>query len=154
MEQFTIRMATVADLKTLKDFEQQIIKAERPFDITLDTDPISYYDLKELILADNATVLLAESEGEVVGSGFGVIRDAKPFLDHRKYTYLGFMYTAEAYRGKGVNKRIVDALLAWSKTKGIKEVRLTVYEDNNPAIRAYEKVGFKKHLIEMRLGLD
>ncbi|MGB5500466.1 MAG: GNAT family N-acetyltransferase, partial [Maribacter sp.] len=31
------------------------------------------------------------------------------------------------------------------------EIRLTVYDENHAAIRAYEKVGFKKHIIEMRL---
>ncbi|MDX1365145.1 GNAT family N-acetyltransferase [Arenibacter latericius] len=154
MEQYMIRKATLGDLNVLKNIEQEIIKAERPFDETLDKDPISYYDLRELMMADNARVLVAEDNGEIVGTGFGVIRDAKPFLNHEKYAYLGFMYTAEAYRGKGVNKVIVDALLAWAKTKGINEARLTVYSDNSPAIRAYEKSGFKNHIIEMRVGLD
>ena len=154
MEQYMIRKATLGDLNVLKNIEQEIIKAERPFDETLDKDPISYYDLRELMMADNARVLVAEDNGEIVGTGFGVIRDAKPFLNHEEYAYLGFMYTAEAYRGKGVNKVIVDALLAWAKTKGINEARLTVYSDNSPAIRAYEKSGFKNHIIEMRVGLD
>lgn len=153
MAQFTIRMATVADLKILKDFEQGIIEAERPFDETLDKDPISYYDLHELILADHAMVLLAEADSRVVGSGYGLIRDAKPYLDHKEFTYLGFMYTAKEYRGRGINKAIVKALLDWSKSKGISEVRLTVYNQNTAAIGAYEKSGFKKHLIEMRVNL-
>ncbi|MCM4169632.1 Acetyltransferase YpeA [Arenibacter antarcticus] len=153
MGQFTVRTATLADLRILKNFEQEIIGAERPFDETLERDPISYYDLQELILADTALVLLAEFNSRVVGSGYGLIRDAKPYLDHKKFTYLGFMYTDAEYRGKGVNKAIVEALLEWSKSKGITEVRLTVYNDNAPAIRAYQKVGFKKHIVEMRVNV-
>jgi RimJ/RimL family protein N-acetyltransferase len=34
------------------------------------------------------------------------------------------------------------------------EVHLTVYPDNAPAIRAYEKVGFAPYILEMRLNLD
>ncbi|MBC8769233.1 GNAT family N-acetyltransferase [Arenibacter sp. BSSL-BM3] len=154
MQQFAVRMATLADLKTLLTFEQEIISAERPFDETLDEDPISYYDLRQLVLSDEAAVMVAEVDQNIIGSGYALIRDAKPYLDHKKYTYLGFMYTDRDHRGKGVNKAIVDALVQWSKSRGIHEVRLTVYNNNLPAIRAYEKVGFKKHILEMRINVD
>jgi RimJ/RimL family protein N-acetyltransferase len=45
-------------------------------------------------------------------------------------------------------------LVQWSNTKGIHEIRLTVYNDNAPAIKAYGKVGFKKHILEMRVHVD
>jgi len=154
MQQFAVRMATLADLNILLAFEQEIIRAERPFDETLDQDPISYYDLRQLILSNEAEVMVAEEDSKIIGSGYALIRDAKPYLDHKKYTYLGFMYTHNDYRGKGINKTIVDALVQWSKAQGIHEIRLTVYNDNLPAIRAYEKVGFKKHILEMRVNVD
>ena len=154
MQQYTVRTATLDDINILLTFEQEIIRAERPFDETLDKDPISYYDLRQLILSEEAEVMVAELDSKIVGSGYGLIRDAKPYLDHKKYTYLGFMYTRKDHRGKGVNKAIVDALMLWSKSRGIHEVRLTVYNDNAPAIRAYEKVGFKKHILEMRVRID
>lgn len=86
-----------------------------------------------------------------MASGYAQIRKAKAYLDHEVFSYLGFMYTHPDFRRKGINKKVVDALVKWSKSKGIKEVRLTVYEENLGAIKAYEKVGFKKHLIEMRI---
>ena len=61
------------------------------------------------------------------------------------------MFTLPEYRGRGVNTKIIEKLKQWSFSKGLKEIRLTVYEDNHNAIKAYEKVGFKKHIIEMRL---
>lgn len=154
MEHFLVRKATLADLDILRAFEQKIIRAERPFDVTLGKDPISYYDLRELMEMDNAIVLLAEMDSKVIGSGFGHIREAKPYLDHGYYAHLGFMYTDPDYRGKGVNKAIVQALMDWSGSKGITELRLTVYADNSSAIRAYEKVGFKGHILEMRVNLE
>jgi ribosomal protein S18 acetylase RimI-like enzyme len=62
------------------------------------------------------------------------------------------MYTDDQYRGMGINAKIVEALKSWSLERKFKEIRLTVYNDNLPAIKAYEKVGFKKHIIEMRLA--
>ena len=41
------RSATLDDLPALKECEQGIIAAERPYDHTLKPDPISYYDLGE-----------------------------------------------------------------------------------------------------------
>ncbi len=152
MENITIRPAQLGDLKVLLRFEQGIIEAERPYDTTIKPDPVSYYDLKEMMLSKEAAIVVAECAGQVVASGFVRIKEARPYLDHEKYAYLGFMYTEPSFRGSGINARIIDVLKDWALTKGLSEIRLTVYEDNLAAIRAYEKYGFKKHLIEMRLG--
>jgi len=150
MEDITIRRASQKDLPILLEFEQGIIKAERPWDPTLDVDPISYYDLSELITGQDAEVLVAEYKERVIASGYAKIKRALHYLNHESYSYLGFMYTEPEFRGKGINKNIIDGLKQWSYSKGLKEIRLTVYDDNAGAIRAYEKAGFKKHLIEMR----
>ena len=152
MDDFTVRNAELNDLETLLNFEQGIIAIERPYDPTLAINPITYYDLKELILSDQAEVVVVTYNAELIASGYAKIRKAAPYLAHDLYSYLGFMYTLPDFRGKGINKKVVDALVKWSKSKGVNEIRLTVYEENLGAIKAYEKVGFKKHLIEMRIA--
>ena len=146
-----IRTATMDDLSVLLNFEQEIIKAERPFDVTIKEEPISYYDIGEMIQDPKAQVVVAEVENKIVASGYAIAKKARHYLDHEFYAYLGFMYTDEDYRGMGINAMIVEELKNWSNQKGFKEIRLTVYNENLPAIKAYEKVGFKKHIIEMRL---
>ena len=151
MEKFESRSAILKDLEILLTFEQGIIAAERPFDSTLDEGFIHYYDLEQLILDDNAEVVVITYKDQIIGSGYGLIKAAKPYLDHNTYAYLGFMYTLPEFRGKGVNSIIVAHLKEWALSKDITEIRLTVYADNVSAIKAYEKVGFHKHLIEMRM---
>lgn len=146
-----IRTATMEDLPLLLNFEQEIINAERPFDVTIKEGTISYYDIKAIIKDPKAHIVVAEVNGKVVASGYAIPKKARHYLNHYYYAYLGFMYSDQEYRGKGINAMIVDELKNWSKSEGFKEIRLTVYNDNLPAIRAYEKVGFKKHIIEMRL---
>ncbi|WP_222983537.1 GNAT family N-acetyltransferase [Flagellimonas meishanensis] len=147
----TVREATAKDLPILLSFEQELIRAERPFDPTIREDPVSYYDLGKLLEDNEALVVVAEVDGRIVSSGYAVKRSARHYLDHEYYSYLGFMYTHPEFRGEGINGLIMERLLEWSKQRGLEEVRLTVYEDNIPAIKAYEKVGFKKHIVEMRL---
>ena len=151
MDSIIIRAAVLDDLEVLRNFEQGVIKAERPLDMTLGPDPISYYDLKALLLNDDAHLVVAELGGKVIASGYAMIKTAKPYLVHDRYSYLGFMYTVPEYRGRGVNTMILESLREWSYARGLKEIRLDVYSGNESAIRAYEKVGFKKHILEMRL---
>jgi len=151
MKDYRVRKAKLEDIEVLFAFEQGIIEFERPFDPTLAEDPITYYDLKELIRSEDAEVVVVEYNSQIVASGYAKTKQALPYLNHKKYAYLGFMYTAVNFRGKGLNRLVIDSLRLWSASKGLTEIRLTVYDDNNTAIRAYEKVGFKKHLIEMRI---
>lgn len=152
MEVF-IRTATAADTAILLAFEQKIIEAERPFDTSLKEGEIHYYDLLELIRSPAATVLLAVAEGEIIGSGYAKIITAKPYLRCGEYAYLGFMYVKPAFRGRGVNRKIIQHLLHWAKEQGVTEARLEVYEENKAAKKSYEKIGFRPNLLEMRRTL-
>ncbi len=149
----TIREANVNDLKTLVDFEQQIILTERAFDNSLKEDGIHYYNFQELLISSTAKVLVAEMENKVVGSGFAVIKTAEPFLKYKEFAYIGLMYVIPAYRGRGVNKQILETLKNWVKGKGIPEIRMVVYDENENAKNAYLKAGFKPHVLEMRMEL-
>ena len=151
MEDVLIRTAVLADLEMLLTYEQELIKAERPFDPTIRSGSLNYYDLNELILNEEAIVVVAVTKGKIISTGYGVPKSARHYLDHTHYAYLGFMYTHPTYRGRGVNKRILQELKKWAYNKELFEIRLTVYGDNLPAIAAYEKAGFKNHIIEMRL---
>lgn len=148
-----IRAAVAADAEVLLEFESGIIKAERPFDNSLKEGAIHYYDLLGLIRSPEATVLLAVTEQEIIGSGYAKILPAKPYQKYREYAYVGFMYVRPDFRGQGVSQKILEALITWVKARGITEVRLDVYDENAAAKRAYQKFGFRPNLLEMRLEL-
>jgi GNAT superfamily N-acetyltransferase len=94
--------------------------------------------------------LVAEANQKLVSTGYVQRKVPRHYLDHDFYAYLGFMYTVPEQRGKGINGLLIADLKKWARKRGLKEFRLTVYENNLPAIRAYQKVGFSRHLIEMR----
>ena len=149
-----IRKATRADLETLRTMEQGVIEAERPFDPTLKEGSIQYYDLEGLLDNPRALVLVAMDEDAIVSCGYALEKQGKPYLKYETYAYLGFMFTEPAYRGNGLNGTILENLKEWAQENGLTEIRLTVYDENSAALRAYEKVGFKKHIIEMRWPLS
>jgi GNAT superfamily N-acetyltransferase len=143
----------LTDIKTLLEFEQDVINAERPFDPTIKRSNAHYYDLKKMIRSDDTALIIAELNKEIIGCGYALIENAKSCFEYAQYSYLGFMYVKPEYRGKGVNKKIIDALQQWSLSKGIHELRLQVYCDNIAAVKAYEKTGFSKLLVTMRMEI-
>ncbi|WP_419869820.1 GNAT family N-acetyltransferase [Chryseobacterium sp. CT-SW4] len=145
------REATIHDLPILLEFEQGVVSAERPFNLTLTEGEIHYYDLNSLMESPDSVLMVAEENGEVFASGYATIKNKeKPYYNFEQYAYLGFMFVKPEYRGKGINQLILEHLTEWCKTKGISEVRLEVYDRNESAVRAYEKAGFEPLLLSMR----
>lgn len=153
-DEIVIRAARVDELPRLKAFEQGIVRAERPYDHTLRPDPISYYDIAELITSPDAEVAVAEIGGQLVGSGYAKRKRSRHYVSPDEHAFIGFLYVEPAFRGRGINKLVLDHLFDWARANALPEIHLTVYDENSPAIRAYEKVGFQPYLMEMRLNLD
>ena len=151
---YITRKAILKDLPSLLDFEQGVIEAERPFDPTIKADPITYYDISELINNEESEVFVVEKDTLIVASGYAKIKGDRHYLKHDKIGYLGFMFVHKEHRGQGLNQLIINELLKWCKERKIFEIRLDVYDENLTAIKAYEKVGFKKHMINMRLNIS
>lgn len=149
----TTRPALPQDIPTLLEFEQGIITFERPFNPTLKPDPISYYDVAAMVNDPNIEVVVALEGEQIIASGYARKLKASDYVTPSEYAFLGFMFVEPSYRGRGVNKLIMDDLLAWAREQGLTEIRLQVYADNAGAIRAYEKVGFEGLLLEMRKSI-
>ena len=149
----TIRKATTEDLSILYEFEQGVLHAERPMDKTLKASKTFYYDIPNLISDQTAELVIAEINGVIAGCGYARIKQARDCFQFDQFSYLGFMFTKEDYRGKGVNKTIMNYLYDWSISRGIYEIRLEVYPSNNAAIKAYEKVGMQATMHTMRIDL-
>ena len=133
------------------EFERGIVAAERPYDPTLKNGDIHYYDLVQLIRSTSAEVLVAQVDGEIVGSGYAKLLPAEPYQDFDTYAHLGFMYVKPEFRGRGINQLVLNGLISWAKGMGISEIRLEVYDGNMAAKTAYLKAGFTPNLLKMRM---
>ena len=145
------RQATLSDVNALLSLEQAVVDAERPFNSAIKAQGARYYDIPALITDDDSYLLVAEDNGAIVATGYVQIRQSKPSLEHNVHGYLGFIYVAPAYRGMGLNKQIIDTLMAWAESKQVFDFYLDVYAENRAAINAYEKVGFQPSMLEMKL---
>ncbi len=153
MTAVSIRPAIAADLPILREYEQGVIAAERPYSLNLKPDPVRYYDLEAMLESEQCQLLVIESDGDLVGCGYGRLDKSAIFFSHPLNVYLGFMFVKPENRGQGLSGKIMKALIEWGKSKGAGEARLDVYSENASAVRAYEKAGFLNLLTHMRMSI-
>lgn len=72
-----------------------------------------------------------------VGISGGYVDPADPTLAH-----LVSMWVAPDARRTGISRRLVDAVLAWARSRGLRAVTLSVTVGNTAAERLYTRAGF------------
>jgi ribosomal protein S18 acetylase RimI-like enzyme len=98
-------------------------------------DKSVYKQIIDTILFPKCLFLLTINE-VVIGCGLGVVED--------QFIGLFDIVIDSQYRNQGFGKLLIENILKWGKSKGADRAYLQVLADNAPAIRLYEKVGFKE----------
>lgn len=138
---FTLRRATPADAPAFAR-----INSHPEVQPNLMQLPYGNVERWKQILSDNDQpgrtdfVLVALRDGEVVGSAG--LHPASPALRRRHVAVLGISVAAEA-QGQGVGRRLMQALCDYADRWGqVLRTELTVFADNERAVRLYRSLGF------------
>jgi ribosomal protein S18 acetylase RimI-like enzyme len=106
-----------------------------------------------LRLSEEAMAVKLRSESIDLSHSIGAFEGdtLKGFILHgidtwsgRKAVYNAGTGVVPAYRGKGLTQQLYSAIVPQLKAKGMVQHQLEVIEQNAPAIRVYEKVGFTR----------
>ena len=92
---------------------------------------------------DNGVMIIAEN-GDTVVASLTAERKSHPQLRHSCEFGMGIL---ESHRGKGIGTQLIQRMIDWAKDCGITRIELSVFGNNNKAIRLYKRLGF---LIEGR----
>jgi len=97
--------------------------------------------------------IFAYDGDEIIGMA-GVFQNEKTKLKHISNIY--GVYLRESYRGRGIGKAMLDILIKEAKkAPGVSKISLSVNTAQIPAVRSYEKAGFRnagKVEKEMKVG--
>jgi ribosomal-protein-alanine N-acetyltransferase len=125
-----IETATIKRLDKLHQIEEQCFNQE-----AFTKRQIAY------LLADyNTIALLAKTNNDIAGFIIAQVE----IEENTEFGHIITLNTAPNYRRKGIAKKLLQELENLLKQKGINEIHLEVKEDNNPAIKLYQNLNYKK----------
>ena len=101
--------------------------------------------VEALILGPDSTILVAETNNEIVGFVALLVRQVRrtPIRRERCYVEIDNMAVDPRYRRRGIGRALVRAAEVWAAQRGITVLQLNVYEFNDAAARLYEAEGFE-----------
>lgn len=101
-----------------------------------------------LVASTGGLCLLAEVGGEVVGYLAGRV-EKETTLRPWRVAELESMYVRGGHRSRGVGARLVGGFLGWAEQQGAGRASVTAYATNGPAIRFYERAGFRPKKVSL-----
>jgi RimJ/RimL family protein N-acetyltransferase len=95
--------------------------------------------LQETIASPNSTIIVAESDSQIVGY-VSAVGGSYRRTRHSAYVVIG---VSRAYQGRGIGRSLLGAMRSWAVQRGVARLELTVRAEDEPARRLYERVGFQ-----------
>jgi len=99
----------------------------------------------------NAAVYVAELEGKIVGYALGWIN--QPWAYRGKRGYFCDCFVEGTHRGKGIGKKLAEAMIEWFKKNGVECIETDVYVDNQVSLKMFKSLNFKEIAKRLRLTL-
>jgi len=97
-----------------------------------------WVQLTESVTAPGGQVMLiAEADGRPTGLAFGLFDK-----ERLKTGHVGGMWVDPAVRRQGAGRALLEAAIAWARSRDLDRLELWVTEGNIVATRLYERAGF------------
>jgi ribosomal protein S18 acetylase RimI-like enzyme len=108
------------------------------------------YFVRSLLGRDDALAVVAVRAGHLIGYAVGRLTILPGFFEERRRGYIHDVVTHDAYRRRGVGRRLVQALLDWMAAAGVGTVELTVAVQNDDARAFWERMGFVPYMVHYK----
>lgn len=152
--EISIRKASVDDLDKILQLNLKLFNNDAQFDATLNLDWPNTAQAREYFEAriKYHCALLAEDQDSPIGYLFGALAKVPDYRSLSALTELENMFVEEAYRSKGLGKRLVLKFLEWSKEQNAQKIRVAASALNEGTVSFYRSLGFIPH--ELSLEID
>jgi GNAT superfamily N-acetyltransferase len=149
-----VRQATLEDVPALVALFQELDRMQSDWRVF--TPRPGFYDevglkYREAMSTENAVVLVAEDEGEIVGMAYGEVRVPSRFSDERALELSGVVVRT-GYRGRGVGRALVQEAARFAGELGVEWVELKTFAPNQGAMAFWEGLGFTPRVVQMTQG--
>jgi ribosomal protein S18 acetylase RimI-like enzyme len=155
-----VRVATAADLPAIGRLGTLLVEVHHAFDEKrfLPASPRTAAGYASFLGAQldepDATILVAESDGAVIGYAYAAVAGYDWISLRGPAGILHDVLVDPAHRGHGVGRQLVEAALAHLGARGVPRVVLSTAELNVDAQRLFTELGFRRTMIEMTRELE
>jgi ribosomal protein S18 acetylase RimI-like enzyme len=66
-----------------------------------------------------------------------------------RYAHIFLLYVIPEYRHQGIAKQLITQAETWAKKRGDTQIGLQVFQENIPALKLYQKVGYQTQSLTM-----
>ena len=149
-----VRQAMPEDVPALVALFQELDRMQSDWRVF--TPRPGFYDevglkYREAMSTENAVVLVAEDEGEIVGMSYGEVRIPSRFSDERALELSGVVVRT-GYRGRGVGRALVQEAARFAGELGVEWIELKTFAPNQGAMAFWEGLGFTPRVVQMTQG--
>ena len=99
----------------------------------------------------NALVAEANGDGELIGLAHTILHRSTTMI--APVCYMQDLFTAEAARGQGVGRALIEAVYEWARAAGCPRVYWQTQEGNTTARTLYDKLAERSGFIQYRRDL-
>jgi ribosomal protein S18 acetylase RimI-like enzyme len=142
-----VRPATLADAERIAELRLALLGEHKANAIysRVRRDPMPRaLDLTREQLASEQQVTFVATKGErIVGMLRCTDQRGHRLLRPTRYAMIGTVYVEPGVRRRGVLRSLLDAAVAWSRERGLTEMRLQNAIDNPLALAAWDALGFR-----------
>jgi ribosomal protein S18 acetylase RimI-like enzyme len=98
--------------------------------------------IAERLEDERSIVLVAETDGEVVGHALAMIAKRLPVFEPEDYAQIMDVAVAGKHRRSGIGMRLVQEMMRLFRQRGIRRVEVTAAVTNEVATAFWRKMGF------------
>ena len=151
----TIRRAGPADLRPLGELGALLMRTHYDFDARrfmapgYDAEGGYAWFLGTQLEDPNAAIFIAERDGEIIGYVYAGIEPQSWKELRDECGYIHDVAVHERGRGMGIASKLIEAAAEWLASRGMPRVVLCTAAKNTKAQRLFERLGFRRTMIEM-----
>ena len=150
-------MDIVVEIPNIEDYKKVNELAVQVHEMHVTWNPEIYISVEEVIskeyfknLIKNEEIYIAKEDKEIVGYIIFNIKEKENPIMRYKQLNIDAICVDEKHRGKGIGTKLLEVVKEIAKSKGCTDLYLTVNQENENAIKVYEKLGFKvKNIVYM-----
>ncbi len=154
-EAWHVRAAARSDLEVLGRLGASLMRAHYAYDSQRFIAPGAHPEhgyarfLGAQLDQPDAAIFVAEKDGTVVGYIYAAIEPISWKELRDECGYVHDLVVDDAHRGAGAGTALMTRALAWMSERGLPRVVLSTAQPNDGAQRLFERLGFRRTMVEM-----